>query len=346
MAQNWTDIADGDVDPDSPVTTGLMQALRDNPEGLAAGVAGAPRVQTAGIADGAVTNPKMASSAVGRTELKTTTGDVSASSFSQGDREVNYAALPGGEYGFVPRAKMNATGTGGRVGAALTGVINDGDGASTFDIVLDDVGDPWTTSFVTYETVVAERTIGNNVTVTVRQRYVQSSPPYDHGDGPVMGYVYVIVDNDGNVTGTYIAPDPPWYGNTSQNPTEQFVGDDGKEYARFVRPRHTMDDLKQGRVTAREFAGGMEEHVEEITTALKLRGMDELPAPFRPRQDRHVVLIDPMDESIQDLLALNTAGGAASELFGDGYLRCDNREITRAGPPGVPIHAMKWSNAK
>lgn len=41
---DWKNIPDTDVDPDAPVTSELMYALRDNPVALAEGAVGAPRV--------------------------------------------------------------------------------------------------------------------------------------------------------------------------------------------------------------------------------------------------------------------------------------------------------------
>ncbi len=40
----WTTIPDSDLDPESPITTGLMQALRDNPVAIAGAVSGIPDV--------------------------------------------------------------------------------------------------------------------------------------------------------------------------------------------------------------------------------------------------------------------------------------------------------------
>ncbi len=40
----WTTIPDSDVDPESPITTSLMQALRDNPIALGEGASGSPSV--------------------------------------------------------------------------------------------------------------------------------------------------------------------------------------------------------------------------------------------------------------------------------------------------------------
>ena len=43
----WTDIDDEDVNPESPITTSLMQALRDNPVAIAEGSSGAPKLAEA-----------------------------------------------------------------------------------------------------------------------------------------------------------------------------------------------------------------------------------------------------------------------------------------------------------
>ena len=63
MAVAWTNIPDGDVDPESPITTSLMVALRDNPEGIAGGAGGAPKIITGAITDLAVTTAKLAAGA-------------------------------------------------------------------------------------------------------------------------------------------------------------------------------------------------------------------------------------------------------------------------------------------
>lgn len=41
----WTTIPDSDIDPDSPITTGLMTAYRDNFAAMAAGDTGAPDIE-------------------------------------------------------------------------------------------------------------------------------------------------------------------------------------------------------------------------------------------------------------------------------------------------------------
>ena len=57
---DYNAILDAEIEPEKPVTTSLLNRLRDNPIAISEGAAGAPRVQTAAIAGGAVTAAKLA----------------------------------------------------------------------------------------------------------------------------------------------------------------------------------------------------------------------------------------------------------------------------------------------
>src|SRR5690625_218103 len=63
MAQ-WTNIPTDRIEPGKPIRAIDGLALRDNPIAIAEGASGAPRVQTNGIANSAVTTAKIANSAV------------------------------------------------------------------------------------------------------------------------------------------------------------------------------------------------------------------------------------------------------------------------------------------
>jgi len=55
----WTTIPDSDIDPDSPLTTGLMTAYRDNFTALAQGLSGAPSILAAALSDNILTQAKL-----------------------------------------------------------------------------------------------------------------------------------------------------------------------------------------------------------------------------------------------------------------------------------------------
>ena len=70
----WTTIPDADIDPDSPITTSLMTAYRDNFAAMAAKDAGAPvlandYINSAMIATDAVGSSEIAANAVGQSEI-------------------------------------------------------------------------------------------------------------------------------------------------------------------------------------------------------------------------------------------------------------------------------------
>lgn len=70
----YVSISNTAIDQDSPITVSLMTALRDNPTAIANGDSGAPKIQTAGINDSAVTTAKIADSAVTAAKLGTDLG--------------------------------------------------------------------------------------------------------------------------------------------------------------------------------------------------------------------------------------------------------------------------------
>ena len=93
----YQEILDTEVEPEAPLTSSLGVRFRDNPIALANGASGAPRIQTAALNNGAVTQDKLASNAAGRSELKMGTNSVSGSLGS--DDRVNltmsdYALFP------------------------------------------------------------------------------------------------------------------------------------------------------------------------------------------------------------------------------------------------------------
>src|SRR5690625_741976 len=70
MAQ-WTNIPTDRIEPGKPIRAIDGLALRDNPIAIAEGASGAPRVQTNGIANSAVTTSKIANSSVTAQKLAT-----------------------------------------------------------------------------------------------------------------------------------------------------------------------------------------------------------------------------------------------------------------------------------
>jgi len=302
-------IDDSEVEPEAPVISSLGVRWRDNPIAIAEGADGAPRVKSPAIDWSSV------SSEIGRSQLKTATGSV-----THADSDAANLTLPGGQYGFYPQIKTE-------------GSID-----RNYSIASDFSNSSYTANISFFSSSTNPG--------YARQRYIQSSPPYDHGDGEVQGYGYASLDANGRVVSMYLAEDPPWYGNTQNTPGEQWRDEEtGKEYQRTRKLKCCKKDVDEGRISMAEFierAGQCEDVVEEITPEVKLRGMDELPHPFVECEGRTIVLLDPMDEKIGRLIRMMQAGEKVYELFNEGYLIVDNEPCKRCGPPGVPVHGVKW----
>lgn len=72
---DYTDLPDTAVGIGGVPSGTTVTALRDNPLAIAEGAAGAPRIQTAGIGDSAVTNAKIAAGTIGSEKLQTGTDE-------------------------------------------------------------------------------------------------------------------------------------------------------------------------------------------------------------------------------------------------------------------------------
>ena len=82
---DWTNLPNERFEPGAPARGVDARRLRDNPIAIAEGAAGAPRIQTDGINNGAVTNAKLADNAV--TNPKVAAGSLGAEKFQTGTDE-------------------------------------------------------------------------------------------------------------------------------------------------------------------------------------------------------------------------------------------------------------------
>lgn len=132
MAQ-WTNIPTDRIEPGKPIRAIDGLALRDNPIAIAEGASGAPRVQTNGIANSAVTTAKINNSAV--TTSKIANSNVTAQKLATGGNENNWVrartatstAGAVGTYAFVTRntngtTNWNQTIAGSRLQPASVGL--------------------------------------------------------------------------------------------------------------------------------------------------------------------------------------------------------------------------------
>lgn len=202
----------------SKLTSTQMTQLYNNLQAMADGDAGAPKIQTAGIADDAVTAAKILAGAVGASEiatnavgqseianagvgqaqLKTSAGSVSTSSTAGAN-----LTLPGGQYGFYPILQSGALGSmSASLASALVSI-----GAYTDNIFL--------------------VTSSAGTAVYAYQRYVTAS-----GE---RHWLFVLRDDQGRIVGTWEAPDHVCFGNGGKptlvpHPWRDVYEQDGRYY--------------------------------------------------------------------------------------------------------------------
>jgi hypothetical protein len=184
----YTTIQNGDIDPDSPVTTTLLTLLRDNPIAMFEKASGAPVLSNNYIVQGM---------------LNTSTGVVYTNSTTP-----TQFTLPGGSYGFYPQILCDA---GGGLGSATIGGDNSNKRA-------------WGATYAT-KIVLASNDAGNNA--HAQQRYINACPPYNLGDGEIGQFIFAVVDENGRIKSSYAAPEAPWHNNGPTDIRADIYDEDG-----------------------------------------------------------------------------------------------------------------------
>ena len=259
----------------------------------------ADAVGSSEIAADAVGQSEIASGAVHQAELDTSTGEVSTTNTNAVD-----LTLAGGSYGFYPRVKRAAPSDG---------------------VVASISYSPDNTSYATNITLYSDSTSG---TVYAEQRYINSSPPFDMGDGDVPIFIFVRVTAVGDVVAVYSADVPPWAYNGPTNITGK-LDKDGNKY----QYRRKVIDRESGKFELEKIL---------ITNEIKNADMDLIPHPFASgvAPGESIVLLDPPET--EKLLLLHESGESINELLHAGDLRIDNSPLVRATPTGVTAHGFRW----
>lgn len=336
----WTTIPDGDIDPESPIDAPLMAALRDNPIAIAQGLSGAPKILSAAFGDntlsgvklqagtipagkhvaGSIAQSDLASASVGRGQLKTATA--AGSTNVAGSMPFTYT-LTGGTYAWWTCSGYDAGGTShwafsaGNVAAGALGLKNITDQFQSF---------------------------------FVDERYVQTSPPYDLGDGIVPLFVTLMLDAGGAIVGSCVAPDPVWVYNGPTDIVPDRYTLDGRAYkrVRMLDGQYASLRLASLDPAAREtfleaLAVAPLEEIE-ITQAIKHNDMPVVPHPWvgNDLTGRTVVMLDPVSRFTERLALLHARGESVRDLLLGGEILIDNVALPRRGPPGVQMVGARF----
>ena len=247
---------------------------------------------------------------VSQGDLNTSTGSVS----NVGSTSLNLT-LPGGTYGFYPQIKGNSA-----------------DNAKFY------IGDCSLGTISSYLTNINISKTSASAIAYAQQRYVTSSPPFDLGDGDCQGFIFVLIDSNGNITSHYAADVPPWgYNGPTGIRADKINRKTGKKY-RKKTPSLTLEQKLSGYIPDVEY--------EEITQTIKNADMSLIPHPFGVVPEGHtVVMIDPMCETVGRMIGLQNLGD--QEMIDcllnkdNNLIRVDNDKVKRAAPLNVAVHKLK-----
>lgn len=175
---------------------------------------------------------------------------------------------------------------------------------------------------------------------SAQQRYINSSPPFDLGDGEVGGFFFALVDENGTIQSTYIADTPPWgYNGPTKIKCDYKCPVSGKKYRNIIKKR-SLEEIMDG--------ASIKYERQEITHNIKNADMHLIPHPFGDvPAGRRVVLLDPQDDRIRRLIEYQNAGGEdIYDMVAAGKFQIDNTAQNRKCPKGVSIHKFKYKYAK
>lgn len=330
---SWTNIPFVDVDADSPITEQLMVALRDNPDAIANGDPGAPKVQQAGIAN----------AAVGRAQLETSTasGELTQLSPSQ--------VLIGGEYGFYPYTHM-------------TGLPKDGDGDRLGFVVCQQAGSVESTKELNGFTGVSashigmtvfqpnQLDLGSNPTCQFTQRFVDASPPYNLGNGDISLFVFVALDANNKVDSYSVATAPPWVYNGKTNVVPDLIVKSGfghtikkKQVILGHPPKHPSEGGDPDDYL--DWVKNAKRGYVEIGHEMKNADMNDIPHPFSSlHKDLRPVLLDPTSDVVDQLGELHAAGEDIGAMLKSGAIEIRGEDRGCNKPDGVCVHKVRWKN--
>lgn len=329
----YTAIADSEIDVDSPITESLMTRLRNNPIAITEGSAGAPLIQTAAYQPGSVDQAAIGASAVGQGELKSTTASGSAG--GSANTQHSYS-LTGGTYSFWTAGSNSGTNSteypsgfgNGDTGAGVIGV-KIGTGAGSRYVYFD-------------------------------ERYIQSSPPWDLGDGEIPLFVFAVLNSAGEIECVSVGEDPTW---NNHGPTNLTATHKSRKNGKIVKYRQEMVLRENGLTMAqcrRQDAALFDEilrgkkradlvpRLVELTPEYKNSDADLCPHPWHTNRPeffagRTVVMLDPFCKNVETLRAIFDGEGAGEcRRIIEARFKFDNTEQKRKTPKGIKAHALKF----
>ena len=172
-------------------------------------------------------------------------------------------------------------------------------------------------------------------TFYVDERYFQASPPYDLGDGDVPLFVYLLVNENGEIVGHTEALDPIWVNHGPTCCTPDFYETErgilvGKQYA-YDYPVAIKTDREKAKWRRKNPTSKIAVNVD------KHADMDVFSHPFVKHDPNcTAIMLDPVGGIIEDLRDAHDAGEDMKDLILKG-IKVDNKPLKRCGPKSINI---------
>ncbi len=362
------------VNPDTPAFALQLNALQGNFTALAEGQAGAPKILSAAfdvasldgdrIALATMDGNRLIAGSVGETEIgidAVHTGEISTSvatnNFSMPSPSFGLIhdrqTMSGGQHAFQPRTANIGPDSGDSehlifcYGADNNGVYGLGQYIAFVNLNL---------------------TANAGWDGQALSRYIDSSAPWDMGDGEIPLFVFLRVKgNPMQVTASTIATAPCWgyNGNTSVIPDrvdKVSIDPENPDLTRVRKWKNIIDPDQEANIILPPWKGGdpaqwnvdaLDNYLEfcsnpplievEIDHAMKNADMEGFPHPFSTLgDDETVVLLEPCCPIVEHLAALHEQGEDIHQLFKQGYLELTDPVSNCVKPPGVEVYGVQW----
>ena len=316
----WTTIPDGEYAEGQPVrgVTGL--AMRDNVSAVANGDTGAPKIQQSALD----------TDCVGQSQIKTT-----FQSLTHSTSAATWSVLTGGAYtiGF----SMQGGGSGGADPFIRYGRLGVNSSTYSFSAELSQ--------------------IQNSAHDNSRSYYINSSPPYDLGDGEIPLFVYLLINNSsGDIELLQTMVDPIWAynGPTDIVPT-RYSNRAGGGYRAYKKTKDLsgIPTLAESIVSGASAVSNRNRLIKnapvieiEVDQSLKNADKDIIPHPWVSNNlsGKTVVLLDPVSKVCEDILEIRSDPESSIEETNiiKNYINFGNSMINRSGPRDLTIVSARW----
>jgi hypothetical protein len=278
-------------------------------------------IDSSDLATDSVAQAEIAANAVGQSEIKTAYHEVSAASTA------TFFTFSGGAY-------------------AIGHTITTGSGVTQADLSR-----RTDTASLGYGAYWRLNSAGG--TSTARLYYINSSPPYNLGDGNIPLFIYVEIDSTGDIVSMSSSTEAPWHYNGPTNITPSRYAKNNGVLTPYIKRKDmsaipmTLSEAESIGIDAiAEYNAAFLEAPEiemELTQDIKNADIDLIPLALHNktiRPNSTTVLLDPVSDLTHEIFEMRSH----NEFFVTNFIMnwCElGAPVSRAGPKDVPIIGYK-----